>query len=38
MFYPSETTILLAVIGSVGLIASLVTLVTVFRRNQAAKW
>lgn len=38
MYFPTESTILIGVIGGVGLIASLVTLIAVFKRNQAAKW
>jgi hypothetical protein len=36
--YPTESTILLGVIGSVGVIASLVTVLFAFKRNRAHKY
>lgn len=38
MTYPTETTILLGVIGSIGVIASLVTVLFAFKRNKAHKY
>ena len=37
MFYPTETTILLGVIGTIGVIGTGIVLLAAFTRNQAYK-
>ena len=37
MFVPTETTIILAIVGMVGIFSTAVVVVTAFRRNRLAK-